>query len=327
MAELALIGRADELELARGLLRRAAEGTPGVLLVGGEAGVGPQPARRGDRRRGHGARVPCRDRDLRADGRRRPHLRGDRRGCCVASPARSTRARSRGTLGAYRHQVARLLPEITAAACPEPPSPPREDPMARPRLFEARHRVAQPARRARAAAARASRTSTGPTPRPSTSSGPLPSASPGGPCSSSRCGPTRRSPPAVQATVAELVRDGAERIELAPLRRDELAGSWPEARPAAPTPTTRSLTRCSSAAAATRSSPSSSSRRGCWIPGGDRHVVRGACATSWTPGSPRSTTASWTCCGRRPSSRGRSTTLCSRAVLGRPVREVGAGAP
>ena len=40
MADLALVGRADELELARGLLRRATEGIPGVLLVGGEAGVG-----------------------------------------------------------------------------------------------------------------------------------------------------------------------------------------------------------------------------------------------------------------------------------------------
>ena len=40
MTQLALIGRADELELARALLRRAHDATPGVLLVGGEAGVG-----------------------------------------------------------------------------------------------------------------------------------------------------------------------------------------------------------------------------------------------------------------------------------------------
>jgi hypothetical protein len=40
MTELALIGRADELELAGAMLRRSREGTPGLLVVGGEAGVG-----------------------------------------------------------------------------------------------------------------------------------------------------------------------------------------------------------------------------------------------------------------------------------------------
>ena len=123
MAELALIGRADELELARGLLRRAADGAPGVLLVGGEAGVGPQPARDGDRRRGHGATgsVP---RPAPASGwTPAPSPTPRSSGCCVAWPARSTRVRSR----------APSAPTATRSRACSPRSP-------RPRARRRRHR-------------------------------------------------------------------------------------------------------------------------------------------------------------------------------------------
>ena len=55
MTELALIGRADELELARGMLRRARDGTPaccwwGARPASGAAGLSPRSGKRPSRR-------------------------------------------------------------------------------------------------------------------------------------------------------------------------------------------------------------------------------------------------------------------------------------
>src|SRR4051794_3259145 len=136
MADLALVGRADELELARAMLRRAAGGNPGVLLVGGEAGVGR-------------TRVAA---AIAAEGTSLGFLAAT--GTCVRMDAGALTYAAiigmlRGliatldpgeiarTLGAYRHEIARLVPDIVGAAAPVPPAGGAEDPMARTRLFEA----------------------------------------------------------------------------------------------------------------------------------------------------------------------------------------------
>jgi DNA-binding CsgD family transcriptional regulator len=228
MADLALIGRADELELARGLLRRAADGTPGVMLVGGEAGVG--------RSRLIGA-IATEAADLafhRAIGR---CVRMDAGALTYAAIVELLRglvasfdpAEVARTLGAYRHQLARLVPEVTGSP------PPSDDPMARTRLFEAvtgwLDRLAEQERLllvvedlqwADAATLDLVR-----------------ALAPG---LSGRVAliVTVRTDEAlgapVQATVAELVRDGAERIELAPFDRHELARLVADVRPGAPEP-------------------------------------------------------------------------------------------
>ena len=219
MTQLALIGRADELELARGMLRRARDGTPGVLLVGGEAGVGrsrlaaaitAEAVASG----GRAATGTC----VRMDAGALTYaaiITALRALAADADPAEVAR-----TLGAHRHQVARLLPEV---ARPLPDSPPAgEDPMARQRLFEAvtgwLNRMAegdpvllvvedlQWADAATLDLLRAlalgltGRTALVVTVRTD-----------------------EALPAAIRETVAELVRDGAERVELVPFRRDEIA--------------------------------------------------------------------------------------------------------
>ena len=216
---MALIGRADELELARAMLRRTNDGTPGVLLVGGEAGVGrsrlaaaiaAEAVATGVR----AATGTC----VRMDAGALTYaaiITALRSLVAAADPAEVAR-----TLGAYRHQVAWLLPEI---ARPMPDAPAAgEGPMARQRLFEA-------------------------------VTGWLNRMAEGGPVllivedlqwadaatldllRALAVGLTGRTalvvtlrtdealPPAIRATVAELVRAGAERVELIPFRRDELA--------------------------------------------------------------------------------------------------------
>src|SRR4051794_35766147 len=109
MEDLALIGRTDELELARELLRRALAGERGVLLVGGEAGVGRSRlvaamAEEARRERFLAATGAC----LRMDAGALPYaaivalLRG-----LVSATDPGEVAR---TLGAHRHEVARLVP-------------------------------------------------------------------------------------------------------------------------------------------------------------------------------------------------------------------------
>ena len=111
MTELALIGRADELELARGMLRRARDGAPGLLLVGGEAGVGrsrlaaaiaAEAVATGVR----AATGTC----VRMDAGALTYaaiITALRSLAADADPGEVAR-----TLGAYRHEVARLLPEL-----------------------------------------------------------------------------------------------------------------------------------------------------------------------------------------------------------------------
>src|SRR4051794_36503520 len=108
MAERALIGRADELDLARGLLHRAADGSPGVLLVGGEAGVGRSRlvAAVVDDARELGSRV--------ASG---TCIRMDAGALTYSAIVHALRplvatldpAEAATSLGAYRHEVARVL--------------------------------------------------------------------------------------------------------------------------------------------------------------------------------------------------------------------------
>ena len=229
MTQLALIGRADELELARGMLRRARDGTPGVLLVGGEAGVGRSrlAAAIADEAVASGARAAtgtC----VRMDAGALTYaaiITALRSLAATADPAEVAR-----TLGTHRHQVARLLPEV---ARPVPDSPPLdEDPMARLRLFEAvtgwLNRMAdgdpvllivEDLQWADAATLDLLRAlALGLTGR-------------------TALVVTLRTdevlPQAVRATLAELVRDGAERVELVPFGRDELAGLAAEVRGAA----------------------------------------------------------------------------------------------
>ena len=219
MTELALIGRADELELAGAMLRRARDGTPGLLVVGGEAGVG---------RSRLAAAIAA---EAVATGVRTAT------GTCVRMDAGAltyaaiiTALRSLAadadpgevarTLGAYRHEVAPAAARARPARAPTRHRP-DDDPMARLRLFEAitgwLNRMAdgdplllivedlQWADAATLDLLRAlavgltGRTSLVVTLRTD-----------------------QALPPAVRATVAELVRDGAERVELVPFRRDEL---------------------------------------------------------------------------------------------------------
>src|SRR4051794_15010257 len=134
MTEPELIGRAAELALARGMLRRAHDGTSGVLLVGGEAGVGrsrlaaaiaSEAATTGIRT----ATGTC----VRMDA-------GALTYAAIVTALRSLTAdvdpaEVARTLGAYRHEVARLLPEV-ARPVPDARAA-TDDPMARLRLFEA----------------------------------------------------------------------------------------------------------------------------------------------------------------------------------------------
>src|SRR3954462_8605913 len=117
MADLALIGRADELELARSMLERAADGNRGVLLIGGEAGVGRTGliaaiAGEGTRLGFTAATGTC----VRMDA-------GALTYAAIVGMLRSLVATLEpgvvaSTLGAYRHQVARLVPDIAGAAGP-----------------------------------------------------------------------------------------------------------------------------------------------------------------------------------------------------------------
>ena len=132
MTELALIGRADELELARGMLRRAQDGSPGVLLVGGEAGVG---------RSRLTAAIAAEATAMGVRNATGTCVRMDAGALTYAAIVTALRSLAAGvdpgdlarSLGAYRHQVARLLPEI---ARPTPDATPvADDPMARLRMF------------------------------------------------------------------------------------------------------------------------------------------------------------------------------------------------
>ena len=219
MTELALIGRADELELARGMLRRAQDGSPGVLLIGGEAGVG---------RSRLAAAIAAEAQAMGVRSATGTCVRMDAGALTYAAIVTALRSLAAGvdpgdlarSLGAYRHQVARLVPEIARPVAEATPA--TDDPMARLRLFEAvtgwLNRLAE--------------------------DGPLlltvedlqwADAATLDLLRALALGLTGRIalvvtlrtdealPPPVAATVAELVRDGAERLELLPLRRDELA--------------------------------------------------------------------------------------------------------
>src|SRR3954468_13472170 len=116
------------------MLRRARDATPGVLLVGGEAGVGRTrlvaeivaEARASGVRAATGTCV-----GMDAGALTYAAIVGALRSLAAAAdPAEVTR-----TLGAYRHQVARLLPEVVVPAPNAPP--PADDPRARLRLCEA----------------------------------------------------------------------------------------------------------------------------------------------------------------------------------------------
>ena len=220
MTQLALIGRADELELARGMLRRARDGTPGLLLVGGEAGVGRSRLATaiGGEAAASGVRVAtgtC----VRMDAGALTYMAiitALRSLAADADPAEVAR-----TLGTHRHQVARLLPEV-ARPVPDAP-PPADDPMARLRLFEAvtgwLNRMAEgdpvlliveDLQWADAATLDLLRA--------------LALGLSGRIALVVTLRTDETLPPAVRTTVAELVRDGAERVELLPFGRDELAG-------------------------------------------------------------------------------------------------------
>jgi DNA-binding CsgD family transcriptional regulator len=219
-----IVGRSGELETARGLLRRALDGSPGVLVVGGEAGVGKTrlvesvaaDARTLGFRIAAGA---C----LRMDAGAMPYA------AIVGALRQLARDGDPGTiaasLGAYRHEVARLLPEVVrlagATASPAAPGGPgteAPDPLARLRLFEA-------------IAGWLDRLS-GTTPvlivledlhwaDPATLDlvRSLALSLSGRTLLVVTLRTDEPAPPAVGATVAELVRDGAGRLELAPLDR------------------------------------------------------------------------------------------------------------
>ena len=239
MAELALIGRSDELELGRGLLRRAADGTPGVLLVGGEAGIGRSRlvAAIADEATAlgfHASTGAC--------------VRMDAGALTYAAIVGMLRVLAgtldpgelAATLGAYRHQVARLVPEITPGGTS--PTQPLDDPMARTRLFEALigwlNRLAErepllltveDLHWADAATLDLLRG--------------LALGISGRIALVVTLRTDEALQPAVQATVAELVRDGAERIELAPFNRLELAHLAAVASPGAEAPDEDALDR------------------------------------------------------------------------------------
>ncbi|HET7828383.1 MAG TPA: AAA family ATPase [Candidatus Limnocylindrales bacterium] len=229
MGHHALIGRSDELDLARGLLERARDGSPGVLLIGGEAGVGRSRlvTAVADEAEAMGFRCAigaCLRMDAGAltyaavvDGLRRLVGRLD--------PAEAA-----STMGAYRHEMARLLPDI-----PHGPGsgvdPPAGDAMARLRLFEALTGwlnrlsergplllVVEDLHWADAATLDLVR------------------ASAVGLVGRTALVITTRTdellPPAVSSTLAELVRDGAERVELQPFDRASLAELVAMMRPA-----------------------------------------------------------------------------------------------
>lgn len=230
----AIVGRSTELETARGLLRRALSGSTAVLVVGGEAGVGK--TRLVDavtaEARDLGFRVAAGS-CLRMDAGAMPYA------AIVAALRQLTRDGDPGSiaasLGAYRHEIARLLPEVarlasgaapavTASAGPSPTpgtGGDAADPLARMRLFEAlggwldRLAAATPLliviedlhwadpatldlvrSLAVGLSARVLVIVTMRTDEP--------------------------APPAVHAAAAELVRDGASRLELAPLDRATL---------------------------------------------------------------------------------------------------------
>ena len=239
MADGALIGRGDELDLARGLLRRAAAGSPGVLLVGGEAGVGRSRlvAAIVDEGRQAGFRVAvgtCVRMDAGAltyaaivDG-----LRG--------LVAELDPAEVASTLGVHRHQVARLLPEAVRSAPTEPGAGPgpasAEDPMGRLLLFEALTAwlnrlaergplllVVEDLHWADAATLDLVRALA------------VGLAGPVALVVTTRTDEALAPP--VQVTLAELVRDGAERVELGPFDTPALAALAAQLRrPAAPEP-------------------------------------------------------------------------------------------
>src|SRR4051794_11237043 len=231
MGDVALIGRADELGLARALLHRAAAGTPGVLLVGGEAGVGR--SRLVDAIAGEGAALgfhaatgTC----VRMDGGALTYaaIVEMLRGLVTTLDAGEVAS----TLGVYRHQVARLLPDVVPATGGGAPGA-SEDPMARTRLFEALtawlNRLAEreplllaveDLHWADAATLDLVRSlALGLTGRTAL-------------VVTLRTDESLAAP--VQRTIAELVRDGAERIELAPFDRAELVILIAEALPDAP---------------------------------------------------------------------------------------------
>ncbi|MEW6225919.1 MAG: AAA family ATPase [Chloroflexota bacterium] len=239
----AIVGRSAELETARGVLRRALEGSPGVLVVGGEAGVGKTRLLEAvaTDARAIGFRVAT-GASLRMDAGAMPYA------AIVGALRQLVRDGDPGTIaasvGAYRHDVARLLPEIvrlagttsapasgsggssvwsgssgsTGSSTAAGPGSGAPDPLARLRLFEAvagwldRLAAATPLLLVledlhwadpatldlvrSLALSLSGRTVTVVTLRTD-----------------------EPAPAAVGATVAELVRDGATRLELAPLDR------------------------------------------------------------------------------------------------------------
>ena len=116
-AEVPFVGRSSELETARGLLRRALDGPAGVIVIGGEAGVGRSrlldaiavDARDLGYRVAQGACV-------RTDGGARPYA------AVIAALRALTRdqdrARLAASLGADRREIARLLPEVVGLGVP-----------------------------------------------------------------------------------------------------------------------------------------------------------------------------------------------------------------
>src|SRR5688572_19882734 len=112
MPDLELIGRADELALARGMLRHALEGVPGVLLVGGEAGVGRSRlvAKVADDASAMGFR-PTVGACVRMDSGALTYaaIVGALRGLVATLDTGDVAS----SLGAYRHEIVRLLPEVS----------------------------------------------------------------------------------------------------------------------------------------------------------------------------------------------------------------------
>jgi tetratricopeptide (TPR) repeat protein len=125
-----LIGRAGELALLQERLRRAAEGAGRAVLVTGDAGIGKSRlvAELATRAAAGGAQVlsgACAEGELTASFL--PFVEAIGNHLAVPDPAR-------GELGAFRHELARLLPSIAAEAPRIDPSDPAEG---RLRLFDA----------------------------------------------------------------------------------------------------------------------------------------------------------------------------------------------
>ena len=116
-AEVPFVGRSSELETARGLLRRALDGPAGVIVIGGEAGVGRSrllDAIAADAR-DLGYRV-AQGACVRTDGGARPYA-------ALITALRALtrdqdRARLAASLGADRREIARLLPEVVGLGVP-----------------------------------------------------------------------------------------------------------------------------------------------------------------------------------------------------------------